>query len=219
MANRIVIACMDPRLTKAVNEKYCDGETLVLRNAGSNVLELKESITDLVESNDVKEIVLVIHGAFDNDHPEEKCAAMREVYEAVTEGKTESEQMRKLLVRQFEEEAVDYPTLKDVEEMNVVIQPKKLKVLLKDLGAADIKVSVLKVKTSEVCIDYNEHRGEHYEKRVATTEPCNSDNYILQSTKGRELPASEELIKSKGKTELKLEVTSGKASSKNKIKT
>ncbi|HVA82728.1 MAG TPA: hypothetical protein VNF06_01020 [Candidatus Aquilonibacter sp.] len=210
---------MDPRLTKAVNEKYCDGETFVLRNAGSNVMELKESITDLVEGNDVKEIVLMIHGAFDNDHPEEKCAAMREVYEAITEGKKESEVMQTLLVRQFEEEAVDYPTLKDVEEMNVAIQQKKLKVLLKDIGAGDIKVSVLKVKTSEVCFDYNEHRGEHYEKRVSTKEACNSDNYILQSAKGRELPASEELIRSKGKTELKMEVASGKPISKNKVKT
>ncbi|MDE1762241.1 MAG: hypothetical protein KGH59_00445 [Candidatus Micrarchaeota archaeon] len=213
-----------------LNEQYRDGKTYVFQDAGSNVYEIEDSIIDVVQANPtISKFVLIVHGAFDINHPEEKCAACREVFDVLNEekklgimggdtkevwldGKPVAKSIMDLLVKPFR--GTEYQDFVAVEKQNRIIQETRLREVLKKIGREDIEVEPIEMPTSQARPAYNEHRGEHYEKRAVSTDKVNSPNYQLICAEGRSLPASEDLIRSKGKTEL---VVFNNGSPKNRV--
>ncbi len=73
---RIVVSCMDRRLSGYLDSKYNDGKTLFMRNAGANVSDLERSIREaLMEYPEIESLHVAAHT---------DCGAMGVVYDALT---------------------------------------------------------------------------------------------------------------------------------------
>lgn len=89
--SRIVVSCMDRRLSSFLDLTYNDGKTVFVRNAGANITTALNTIKQLSIEFPVKEIVLV---------PHTDCGAMGLVAAAIA-GKAVSPQVEECLVAQF----------------------------------------------------------------------------------------------------------------------
>ena len=138
---RIIISCMDYRLTEEVMKEVKDG-TLVFRNAGANVAGLEKELREL---KDVEEVIYMPH----ND-----CAAMKLTL-AVLQGKdTLDRREYEHLVKQFEGKRFD--NLAELEKENALQGVKKLMEIFPNARITLRFIDVNKIKWPEkkakVCI-------------------------------------------------------------------
>ncbi len=90
--NRLVISCMDRRLSEYLDSTYNDGRTLFLRNAGANVNTLKGSIAKILTSAKIEKVVIA---------PHTDCGAMGFVDKVLSGAATPSAQLDDNLISQF----------------------------------------------------------------------------------------------------------------------
>lgn len=199
---------MDHRFNDYLDNEYVDGNTVFLRNAGSNIKELEGSIKNVLDSkeNEITKIVLLVHGAFGDElHSGDACAAMKTVHSAITNPSSikDATLMRLIgegLVDQFR--TIDCTKLKTVEEANVHIQMENLEKFLKSEGkrpGIDIEIVERRIQTSTVYKDDGVAREKTFKVIEPSTSKFNTHSYIIQGTG---LTASIELAKSLGIKEL-----------------
>jgi len=194
---------MDHRFNDYLDKEYVDGNTLFLRNAGSNVKELEESIKQVWDSkeNQITKIVLIVHGAFGDElHAGDACAAMKTVQAAIATNAKVADQVEEKLVNQFR--SIDCTKLKTVEDANRTVQMRNLENLLKSMGVVpgiDVEIIERRIQTSTVYKDDGVAREKTFKVIEASTSKFSTHSYIIQGTG---LSASVELAKSLGIKEL-----------------
>lgn len=88
---KILITCMDRRLNSYLDERN-DGSITILRNAGANVMGLTESITNLLNDQNVDSIEVLTHT---------DCGAMKVVFGVLHNEENASDAVLANLVAQF----------------------------------------------------------------------------------------------------------------------
>lgn len=90
--DRLVISCMDRRISEYLDSRYNDGSTVFLRNAGANISTLSKSIESILNAESIKSVIIA---------PHTDCGAMGLV-QTVLSGKAKvSENVEKGLVSRF----------------------------------------------------------------------------------------------------------------------
>ncbi len=114
MAKRLVLACMDRRLNGHLDEKYNNGNTLFLRNAGANAHCLLQSISEAVSEGKIDEILVLGHT---------DCGAMKVVFDAiVNHNSSYSSAIKDRIIHPFD----DFEYLKEVgKKFNAMNQDEK----------------------------------------------------------------------------------------------
>ncbi|MGC8648991.1 MAG: hypothetical protein ACP5UN_02110 [Candidatus Micrarchaeia archaeon] len=115
------MSCMDWRLNNIIDEE-ADDDTIILRNAGANILSLKFSIREILNSNNITEIKLLTHT---------DCGAMKLVYNAIKNTQQVSKIIKENLVLQFEDK--NFQNINELEEINERLQFETLKSISKDI--------------------------------------------------------------------------------------
>ncbi|WP_052349428.1 carbonic anhydrase [Candidatus Acidianus copahuensis] len=111
MGKKLVISCMDYRLTQTIRERSEKEDAYVFRNAGANVNGLRKALSQI----DAEEVIFMPH----ND-----CAAMKLVYRVIKEGIKVEDEIMKSLIDQFN--SIKFSTTNELEKENVKIQAKIL---------------------------------------------------------------------------------------------
>ncbi len=147
-ANRLVISCMDRRLSGYLDSKYNDGKTLFLRNAGANVKTLGNSILSILKSNGITKVVIA---------PHTDCGAMGYVEKVLTGAATPSPQLDEALVSQFKGSQHE-----NRDELERDVNPMTQRVEFDDAAgdsADGIEVSTDLIEISK--LEIPAHEGEH----------------------------------------------------------
>ncbi|MDE1852038.1 MAG: hypothetical protein KGH69_05140 [Candidatus Micrarchaeota archaeon] len=125
---RIVISCMDRRLSEYLDSKYNDGRTVFLRNAGANIGTLSKSIEGIIGSGGISSVVIA---------PHTDCGAMGLVSSALSGSAKVSESIERNLVARFRK--ISYSDRNELERIvNPALQERGLSNLVKrpDIGTA-----------------------------------------------------------------------------------
>jgi hypothetical protein len=124
MNMEIIISCMDRRLHGKL-DAFNDGETFFLRNAGANVFGLKETLRQLVNSNNISAIKVM---------PHTDCGAMKLVSSVIKDGAKVDAEIDKMLVEQFKH--MKFSSRDELERANLEIQLKHLKDMFPGINVA-----------------------------------------------------------------------------------
>lgn len=160
MANidRMVISCMDRRLSDYLDSKYNNGSTIFLRNAGANVHTLSNSVRQILSDNKITKIIIA---------PHTDCGAMGLVHKALNGEVNPSGQISQDLVQQFKMAASS--TRDEIErKVNPEIQKASIEKIAK---LSNPKISVELIDLSKLNIP--KHEGEH----ILTITPPSSVSY------------------------------------------
>ncbi|AWR97480.1 carbonic anhydrase [Acidianus sulfidivorans JP7] len=109
---KLIISCMDYRLSEEIL-KRADNNTLIIRNAGANVFELKDKLRNM---KDIGEVIFL---------PHTDCAAMKLVNSILKEGKNVDNEITEKLVKPFEN--ASFNNLQELEKLNLELQYNILK--------------------------------------------------------------------------------------------
>src|ERR1700681_586515 len=109
MSKRLIITCMDRRLPEKMKE-YDTIDTVIISNAGANVLGLKNTISRLMQENNFAEIKIITH---------DNCGAMKLVTAHMFEMKRAPPNIYVHLVRQFENKVHQAV---EVDSVNEIVQ-------------------------------------------------------------------------------------------------
>lgn len=144
--NRIVITCMDRRLSEEAEKNYNDGKTIFARNAGGLPSGLKNTIKKILNENEnIHEIVMM---------PHTDCGAMGAVFKSLIQGEKFDQEIFDGLVKTFENK----PIMSRDELEKVVNVNECMK------GIVDIKNSVdgYKNKQVKMSVELVELHSPHY---------------------------------------------------------
>jgi len=163
--NRIVITCMDRRLSEEVENTYNDGKTVFARNAGGLPGGLKNTIKRILKENDtIKEIVMM---------PHTDCGAMGAVFKCLMQGEKFDQEILDGLVKYFENKPIlNREELEKTGNVNECMREM-----------VDIKNSVpeYKNKTVKMSVELVELHAPHYiagePKNVLVIMPASTVKY------------------------------------------
>ncbi|ARM76179.1 carbonic anhydrase [Acidianus manzaensis] len=128
---RLVISCMDYRLSEEIL-KRADNNTLIIRNAGANVYEIKDMLRNI---KDVDEVIFL---------PHTDCAAMKLVNSILKEGKDVDKEIMNKLVEPFK--GKEFSSLQELEKLNLEIQENILKVIFPNAKITSELIDITKLK-------------------------------------------------------------------------
>ncbi|MUM65880.1 carbonic anhydrase [Acidianus infernus] len=109
---RLIISCMDYRLSQEVMNRVKSENDIIIRNAGANIYELKGRLKGI----NVGEVIFL---------PHTDCAAMKLVNSAIKDGKEVDKEIEDMLVSQFR--GKEFSSLQELEKLNAEIGEKMLK--------------------------------------------------------------------------------------------
>ncbi|MDG7052088.1 MAG: hypothetical protein JRN19_06535 [Nitrososphaerota archaeon] len=138
----LIISCMDYRIQDAIDDAIDgnDEKFVIMRNAGANVKELRNSIVGMIKQGGVKRIKLMPHS---------DCAAMKIVYSALKENKHYDAVIYESLVEQFN--GKNFNSLKELEIINRAMQYDNIKNLLDENNVGkSIEVESIFVNTEKL---------------------------------------------------------------------
>lgn len=184
-ATQVLVACMDYRLNWPIDamRHSHEFEGLALRNAGANVSGLRDSLNHILNSEDIREIVIMTHN---------NCAAMGIVFGAIKEKKPVDGSIMERLVKPFEALKGRFSTIEELERLNTEMQVGEINDMLQKRGDTQVKVTVRFVDVHNLPKDQTVP-AEVYEKRVIVIKPSirsyadiignetSFKNYVLQS--------------------------------------
>lgn len=130
---QVVISCMDYRLTQEVINKS-KKDSLIIRNAGANVFEIKEILKKL----NPKEVVYLPHS---------DCAAMKLTYSVIKNHEGVTQLINDKLISVFKDK--NFSSLKELEEINAKVNEDLLKEILPKAKITTELVDVNKIKWPE----------------------------------------------------------------------
>lgn len=181
-SKRLVIACMDRRLNKFLDDKFNDGNTLFLRNAGANAFCIEDDIKKLVKEENIKHVHIVTH---------KDCKAMLIVYEAMAKHKHFSKRITKNLISCFtslekmDREGLEKSDGKVQSDIIKGIYGKKLKITaeLVDLN----KINVPSSHSGELFLMVTEPTTDKYQKMCDISNLPIGMTYFLQARNPKHL--------------------------------
>ena len=142
----LVLSCMDRRLNDYLDEKYNDGNTLFLRNAGANVNTLLNTIKQLAIEFPVKKIIIA---------PHTDCGAMGLVSSTIASGSNAHELVEKALVSQFR--ARKFSDRADLESrVNGEVQKEAIVAFANAIGA-ELSVELVNLNGLNIPADSGRH--------------------------------------------------------------
>jgi hypothetical protein len=144
MAKRFIVTCMDRRLVEKL-KGYDNGDTLIVCNAGANVLGLRGTIARLVGENKFTEIIVFTH---------DQCGAMKIVSDHLFNNQRVTSDVYAHLVKQFDYARVE--STADLDAVNLKIQDERIKTI-----ALDIKMhsEMIKLSTLGIPAGMMEYQG------------------------------------------------------------
>ncbi len=144
--NRILISCMDRRLSAFLDSEYNDEKTVFVRNAGANVLTVLNTVKQLSIEHPIKSIIIA---------PHTDCGAMGLV-EAAINGKVKpSAQIDKYLVSQFKNNI--FADRKELESrINCEVQAASLEQFARSIGAV-LETRLIDLSTLDIPQDTGRH--------------------------------------------------------------
>lgn len=131
---KLIISCMDYRLSEEILKKI-DQNTIILRNAGANVYELREVLTTYTG---VEEVIYL---------PHTDCAAIKLVNAVLKEGKKADNVIMEKLVKPFE--GTTFSSIQELEKINAELQAKYLKEIFPKSKIITELIDVTKIKIPE----------------------------------------------------------------------
>ena len=144
--NRVVVSCMDRRLSSFLDETYNDGRTVFVRNAGANMATVVNTVKQLSIEFPIKKIVIA---------PHTDCGAMGIVDSAVHANAKASQAIENSLVAQFRK--LGFDSRKALEErLNGSVQRDAIASFAKSIGA-EVDVSLIDLGR----LDLPAHSGKH----------------------------------------------------------
>lgn len=143
--DRIVISCMDRRLSKYLEDKYNDGETLFIRNAGASLHTLINTVKQLAITSPIKKIVIA---------PHTDCGAMGLVFNTIHGTTVPSPEVEKALVSRYRGQK--FNDRKELENINVDLQRSVLAAFAQTIGA-EVETDLVEMSK----LDIPQHEGEH----------------------------------------------------------
>jgi len=146
LPKRLIVTCMDRRLVEKMKE-YDNADTVIISNAGANVLGLKSTIGRLVQENDFTEVRIITH---------DNCGAMRLVTQHLFEMKRAPPNIYVHLVRQFENKVQQAVELDSVNEK---IQKERMEGMIKGVKVFS---ETIKLHTLGIPKEMMERRQEGY---------------------------------------------------------
>ena len=128
---RLIISCMDYRLSEEVMKRVKEEGDLIIRNAGANIYELKDTLKNL----NVDEVIFL---------PHTDCAAMKLVNSTIKDGKEVDKEIEEKLVSQFRDK--NFNSLQELEKLNAEIGEKILKEIFPNARIITELIDVNKIK-------------------------------------------------------------------------
>ncbi|AEE94539.1 carbonic anhydrase [Acidianus hospitalis] len=128
---RLIISCMDYRLSQEVMNRVKDENDIIIRNAGANIYELKDRLKGI----NADEVVFL---------PHTDCAAMKLVNSAIKDGKDVDKEIDEKLVAQFR--GKEFSSLQELEKLNAEIGEKMLKEIFPNAKITTELIDVNKIK-------------------------------------------------------------------------
>ena len=185
---RIVVACMDRRLSNYLDRTYNDGSTLFIRNAGPDASRVIATISGLVskyKSGDRKiEIVVVAHS---------DCGACSIAYSALKEGKVFDDIIKGSVVESYK--SLSFSTRNELESKNPGLQIDRIYASLPGSGNIPVLPDFVKISSLKV----PEHlSGEHeliiarpsdvrYAEMMQAAKAPDFNTYIVQAATLKEI--------------------------------
>ncbi|BBG23727.1 carbonic anhydrase [Sulfuracidifex tepidarius] len=170
---KVVLSCMDYRLTEEVMKKMGEG-VMVIRNAGANVNAVKETLRKLSP----EEVIFM---------PHTDCAAMKLVKGVLTGEKTVDKEVEEKLVSQFKGKDVN-----DLDKVNAMLGEKLLKEILPNAKVTTELIDVGKIKWPErKAVYYLLKSSSKYENDMI-------GGYMLQAPSKEDLNADVKIADSLG---------------------
>lgn len=126
---RLIISCMDYRLSQEIMNRVQSKDDIVIRNAGANVYELKDKLKGIK----VDEVVFL---------PHTDCAALKLVYSVIKEGKEVDKEIEEKLVSQFR--GKNFTSLQELERLNAKVGEEILKEIFPKVVTELIDVSKIR---------------------------------------------------------------------------
>lgn len=142
--DRIVVSCMDRRLSSFLDLNYNDSKTVFVRNAGANISTALNTIKQLSIEFPISSILIA---------PHTDCGAMGLVQSAIG-GKPVSKQIEDSLVAQFRN--LDFSDRKGLESLNCNVQAKAMESFAKSIGA-NVDVRLIDLSTLAIPKDSGRH--------------------------------------------------------------
>ncbi len=177
---KVVISCMDYRLTEEVMKKMGKG-VLVIRNAGANVNGVKDALKKL----NPEEVLFM---------PHTNCLAMSLVKSVISGEKTVDRDVEESLVSQFKGKDVN-----DLDRVNAHVGEELLRKLLPNAKVTTELIDVSKIKWPERKAVYYLLKSEsNYDKDMI-------GGYMLQAPSKEDLKADIKIAESLGLKQQKSE--------------
>ncbi|BDC17268.1 carbonic anhydrase [Acidianus sp. HS-5] len=172
---------MDYRLSEEVMKSVKEEGDLIIRNAGANVYELKDTLKELK----LDEVVFL---------PHTDCAAMKLVNSTIKDGKEVDEEIEEKLVSQFRN--INFSSLQELEKSNAEIGEKILKEIFPNAKITTELIDVNKIRIPQ-------KKTKYYLLKPQTRYNDNIiGSYVIQSFKKEDVTADIKIAESLG---LKLE--------------
>lgn len=162
---RVLITCMDTRLSEEAEKNYNDGKTIFARNAGGLPGGLKNTVKRILEENSgIKEVLIM---------PHTDCGAMGAVFRCLMQGEKFDQEILDGLVKYFENKPI--LTREDLESTENVNECMREMVKIKN------GVSKYKKKSIKISVELIELQTPHYivgeEKNVLVIMPASTVKY------------------------------------------
>ena len=171
----VVVSCMDTRLNDLIEKRYGDKNTVMFRTAGANVISIMDTITEMVSSGKVKEVVIA---------PHTDCGMLKYAY-SVLHGETTPNERTSKLIAPFKGMSVS--SRSEMEARNGGIQKDLLSHNLKGLR---VSIASELIDLSHLTFPAFEHSRASLIITEASSRPYNeilyrsgtgmSNSYILQ---------------------------------------
>lgn len=144
--SRILISCMDRRLSAFLDSEYNDGSTVFVRNAGANVLTVLNTVKQLSIEHPIKSIVIA---------PHTDCGAMGLVEAAINGRAKTSAQIDKYLVSQFKVNR--FADRKELESrINCDVQAASISPFARSIGAS-LDIRLIDLSNLDILADTGRH--------------------------------------------------------------